>query len=373
MTHRERLLAVIDGKHLDRIPWIPRLHLWYNAHKQNGTLPEKYQHLTLRDIERDLGLGTPAREGRIHIVNQKGNIETKSYRKGVETITEYITPAGTVWTSTRGSDELAQKGIGGRTTAYMIKNKDDYAVVEYMVENTEYIPAYDAYIAYEGDIGEDGYPKILLGSAPMGQIMREYIGYNNFYYELADNLAQIEHLHGILVDKAKELWKIVLESPAKLFLYGVHFDSQFTPPPLFAQYFLPYFQEFSALLHQNDQLIACHADADTSLLLDLIMAAGFDMAESFVTSPMVPVTLKQARQAWGNNVIIWGGIPSAIMCEPITDEDFEEYMLDLFQTIAPGDAFILGVADNVMPEAKIERVKRVTEMVDEYGQYPITM
>jgi len=48
-------------------------------------------------------------------------------------------------------------------------------------------------------------------------------------------------------------------------------------------------------------------------------------------------------------------------------------MIDLFKTIAPGDAFILGVADNVMPEAKIERVKRVTEMVDEYGWYPIKM
>ena len=373
MTHRERLLAVIDGKHLDRIPWIPRLNLWYNAHKQNGTLPEKYQNLNLRDIERDLGLATPAREGRIHIVNQKGNIETKSYRKGVETITEYITPAGTVWTSTRGSDELAQKGIGGRTTAYMIKNKDDYAVVEYMVENTEYLPNYDAYIAYENDIGEEGYPMVPLGSAPMGQIMREYIGYNNFYFELADNLTQVEHLHAILVDKAKELWKIVLESPARLLLYGVHFDSQFTPPPLFSQYFLPYFKEFSALIHEKDKLLACHADSDTSLLLDLILEAGFDMAECFVTQPMAPVTLKQAREAWGNNVIIWGGIPSAIMCEPITDEYFEEYMLDLFKTIAPGDAFILGVADNVMPEAKIERVKRTTEMVAEYGQYPITM
>ena len=45
-------------------------------------------------------------------------------------------------------------------------------------------------------------------------------------------------------------------------------------------------------------------------------------------------------------------------------------MIDVFKTIAPGDAFILGVADNVMPEAKIERIRRVTEMVEEYG-YPV--
>jgi hypothetical protein len=38
-------------------------------------------------------------------------------------------------------------------------------------------------------------------------------------------------------------------------------------------------------------------------------------------------------------------------------------MHDLFRVIGDGDAFILGVADNVMPGADIERVRRITEMV----------
>ena len=38
-------------------------------------------------------------------------------------------------------------------------------------------------------------------------------------------------------------------------------------------------------------------------------------------------------------------------------------MLDLFETVAPGDGFILGVADNVMPETKFERILRISEMV----------
>jgi hypothetical protein len=46
-------------------------------------------------------------------------------------------------------------------------------------------------------------------------------------------------------------------------------------------------------------------------------------------------------------------------------------MRALFYTIAPGDAFILGVADNVMAEARIERVERVSEMVAKIGRYPI--
>ncbi len=370
MTHRERFVAVLEGRHPDQIPWAPRLELWYNGRKKRGTLPEKYRDWSLGDIEKDLGLGTHARGGNV-LTTRQHNVETKSYRDGDDTITEYITPVGTVSTRQRGSDELAEVGIGGRVMEYMIKGVEDYAVVEYMAENREYVPNYEAYQAYDKQMGDDGFPMVSLGSCPMGQIMREYIGYNNFFYELNDHPAQVEHLLTVLTEKTKQMWKIAAESPGKLFLHGVHFDSQFTSPPFFKQYFTPYCKEFSQLLHERDKLLACHADSDTSLILNEIMDAGFDMAECFVTYPMVPCTLAQARAAWGERVIIWGGIPSAIMCEPITDEYFENYMLDLFKTIAPGDAFILGVADNVMPEAKIERIRQVTEMVEEYGQYPI--
>ena len=97
------------------------------------------------------------------------------------------------------------------------------------------------------------------------------------------------------------------------------------------------------------------------------------MAECFVTAPMVPVTMAQARAVLGREVIIWGGIPSVMLCEPVSDEQFAAYMHDLFRTISPGDAFILGVADNVMAEAKLERIEQVSEMVQMVGQVPIRM
>ena len=66
MTDRERILAVLAGRRPDRIPWIPRLLLWYNAHSRAGTLPARYRGMTLREVERDLGVGTPARRAHLH-------------------------------------------------------------------------------------------------------------------------------------------------------------------------------------------------------------------------------------------------------------------------------------------------------------------
>jgi hypothetical protein len=55
----------------------------------------------------------------------------------------------------------------------------------------------------------------------------------------------------------------------------------------------------------------------------------------------------------------------------MSDEEFERFMKGLFQEIVPGDRFILGISDTTPPDAKFDRVLRVTEMVEEWGQLPM--
>jgi len=362
MTNRERMLAIIEGRKPDMIPWIPRLGLWYNFHRNSGTLPDKYRGWELRDIERDLGMGTPARNARIFSTRME-KVETKTRRSGNEIFTEYITPVGTVSTKHVVVEKLHKAGMSHYQMEHLIKRPEDYGVVEYIIEHTKLTPAYDQYMAYDREIGEDGLPMVALGACPMHMVMREYLGYEKAIFEMVDHPDRIERLLRVVTDHAKEMQKIAVESPAKMILHGEHFDSMITPPPLYEKYFKPYFKEFAEMLHSGDKILVCHADADSSQLLDLIRESGFDMAEVFTTEPMVPCTLEQAREAWGSEVIIWGGIPSVILCDPVSDEAFEDFMADLFETVASGDGFVLGVADNVMPETKFERIVRISEML----------
>jgi hypothetical protein len=144
-----------------------------------------------------------------------------------------------------------------------------------------------------------------------------------------------------------------------------------TPPPIFERYILPYYEELSPKLRDRGKVLALHGDNDTRHILSHIERAGFGMVECFVTHPMVETTLAEARAAWGDRVIIWGGVPSVILEDPFTDEQFEAYLDDLFPTIAPGTAFILGIADNAMPGAKIDRIRRITEIVQQRGTLPL--
>jgi hypothetical protein len=189
---------------------------------------------------------------------------------------------------------------------------------------------------------------------------------------MVDHPDEFEHLLTVMTQVEKErLWPVVANSPARLILHGVHFDSQMTPPRQFRRYITPYYQEFSTLLHARGKSLAWHADDDSQDILAEVKAAGFDMSECFCTAPMVEVTLEEARAAWGADVIIFGGVPSIVLEPTFPEAEFEEYMRGVFRTIAPGDAFILGVADNVMPTSLIERVERISELVEQHGAYPV--
>jgi len=368
MSNRERMLAIMAGRSPDRIPWIPRPEIWYEANRRRGTLPPEYMGWSLDEVRRDLGMGiwvnTSVYREKLH------GVDVVEEQQGNALRTRYITPVGTVSTLYRRSDKLADLGMSGQTVEKMIKGPDDYRVVEHIVRHSEIVPIYDEYMAVDNGVGEHGYPMASAAGDPLSELMLTYVGYNDIYYHLVDYPKQVASLCEALTEQAQRIQQVVLDSPARLIMCGTHFSPMMTPPKIFRQ-MLPFYQSFSERLHQRDKHMVCHADADTTLLIDLLVEAGYDVMDSFVTAPMVPMTLEKARAVFGTKVIIWGGLPSILLCEPATDAEFERYMRDLFRIIAPGDAFILAVADNIMPETKVERLVRVAEMVEEYGSYPV--
>lgn len=372
MTNRERLLAILEGRSPDRVPWIPRLDIWHRAQVHRGTLPDRLQGLTLREVERVLGVGTPARAGCVFRVEYQ-NMDVLTHDEGFNSITEYVTPRGTVRTVLSRSAYEASEGIIGQLpTEYPLKSEEDYEIWMYVVRNTVYIPTYDEYEAYDREIGDDGLPMVSVGDCPFHHWLQSLAGYQQGYLHLADFRPRVEELLQVLTENDREMWKVVAQSPAKLFLHGQHLSSQMTPPRYFDQYITPYYQDFTKLLHANGKFVAMHADNDTSAILGNIQQAGFDMVECFITKPMAKITLKDAQDAWGTSVIIWGGIPAIILEESYPEEEFEAFMEDVFRTITPGDAFIMGIADNAMGGSMLSRIEKVTGMVEKYGNYPVS-
>jgi uroporphyrinogen-III decarboxylase len=371
MTNRQRLLSVLGGSPPDRVPWIPRLEIWYVAHRLAGTLPPEFEGMRLREIERALGVGTPARTGRVFTTRIR-DVDTVQRRDGLLNTVEHITPYGTVSYTQKRTPDLDRLGIQPLVVEKMLKRPEDYDAVTYLFENTEFYPCYEEYEAYDREIGDDGLPMVSIGDVPFHHFLADLAGYERAYLDLFDFPDRVERLLRTIEAVYRErMWPLVAKSPAKLVLHGAHFSSQTTPPDYYDRFITPYTRDFTEYMHRHGKTVAQHADNDTKEILGQLADSGYDMQECFVTAPMVPCTLKEARQRWGARMIIWGGLPSVMLEPSVSDERFNAYMRDLFRTIAPGDAFILGVADNVMPTSMISRIRQVTEMVQEMGAYPV--
>lgn len=370
MTDSERIWAAIRGEPMDRIPWAPRWELWYEAARRDGRLPEKYRDWSFFDVTRDLGMGIKGMRGPLYRSRLCG-VEVRVRTKGDETLTEYETPAGTVSTCFRITPELEQQGVRGLELGHMIERREDYGPVLYMVEHTQLVPTPEEFLAYEESIGQDGVAMAESGDSPVHRIMREFTGYQNFYYQLCDHPREIEQLLQALTEKGEQVLQIAVQSPAQIIRHDGNYDAQLTPPPIYQQYFLPWFQHFTEELHVAGKVACTHTDGHNDGLMELILESGFDIAEAFTPPPMTQIGVAQARAAWGDRITIWGGLASTVMSVSVPEREFEAHVRQVLGEAAPGDRFILGTGDNVPTDSSLERILRVTELAQELGAYPL--
>ena len=168
MTNRERFLAILDGKMPDRIPWIPPISLWYSARLADGDMPVRFQGMSMREVERALGLGHRTGMEAVVAKPRYSDMEVRVVREPGLTRTHYITPLGSVVYGRTTSDQLKGKTTAGYHNVHPIKTVQDIHVWDYVAEHTYYEPTYQEYLSGEEDMGDDGYPLVRAGGCRAG-------------------------------------------------------------------------------------------------------------------------------------------------------------------------------------------------------------
>ena len=400
MTPKERMLRAARGEWADILPWVPRIDLWYNANSLQGTLPAKYRRgVTLDEIADDIGggyhkivpdfLNARSPEDTIDrglgIFRLKGmpyraelaGVEREVKKEGNATFVTYHTPLGSISCKILYTEEMRRAGVSITwISEHVIKDPQDYKIVGYIFKNIKVIPDYENYLEFQRQVGDKGFAAArgLAAASPMQQIMRDFLDATQFYLEMYDHPQEMRQLGEDLEPYYDQLFQVLANSPAEVVFHGSNFDEMITYPPFFRNDIMPYLQRLADMLHARGKLLICHCDGENQGLLDLIAESGMDIAEAICPQPMTKITISEVKKSFKGKVTIFGGVPSvALLEQSMSDEEFERFMKNLFQEIVPGDRFILGISDTTPPDAKFERLFRITEMVQEWGKLPMKM
>ena len=362
MTHQQRFQTVLCGEVPDRIPVVMRLDLWYKSALADGSLPPECKGLSIPQIESKLGIGRSSRFNDFHRLVKNG-VETAEMRENGLVSTELKFGSKTLRQILAKSSGQEASGMEAQSVEYYLKDSSDYETMTAIWEKGEWAVNHAGLEQFIADVGKDGLAMVVLGKSPIHEIMIHYAGYENFYCHLADFPEKVEGLLRVMESRFEELWPQAAQSSAELVLHGAHWSGAMTPPPIFRKYFLPYFSRFTRVMHAAGKKCVFHADADMNGLLDLAMETGMDVADCFACAPLVPQTLKQVRDAWGDKIIIWGGIPSTILVPSCPEEQFQAYIESFADEISDGRAIIVGVSDNVMPGTSYNRISQMIQRV----------
>jgi methylmalonyl-CoA mutase cobalamin-binding domain/chain len=398
-THRTRVLAALRGEAVDRLPYVPRLDLWYLANSTRGTLPPRYAGHAQNDIARAEGWALHhrfcddqldpvyqpqylhrginvfySRDTLFDVVFPK-DVEIKVQRAGARTRVEYHTPLGMVSTTTHYDVQSQRNGITiPALVEHLIKTPADYAPAGYLFEHMDVVPSFERFRRWAAEeMREDGQPVAIgsLDASPFHTIQRDLSDPTQFFIHYKDHYAEMRGLAdriGALLDK--EL-AILRDSPAEVVWWGANFDDMLTYPPYFAQAIQPWIRKAADLLGAAGKLVLCHTDGENTGLMDLIRDSGMHVAESITPAPMTRVTIGEYYRRWSPRLTLFGGIPSTIMLPGTPEADFEAYLDAFFRAVAPGTRMVVGIADEVPPEAVFARLQRIGERIEREGRLPL--
>lgn len=398
-THKERMMATFRGEEVDRLTFAPRLELWYLANATSGTLPKQHAGRAMNEIARaegwpvyfrfadnqldpavqpkylHRGIGLFASNETVHDFVLPSDVEVRTHRDGGLLTVEYHTPVGMVSTICQYDIEAKKLGITiPALVKHLIQSPDDYGPAGYLFEHMGIVANSSRYARWaQEEIGDDGVAVAhgYAATCPIHEIQRDLIDPTQFFLHYRDNQAMMRRLAEQMEPVFDAMLDAACQSPAPVVQWGSNYDDMLTYPPYFQREILPWIRKVSSRFAAAGKLLLCHTDGENEGLMDLIRDSGMHIAESICPAPMTRISLAEYYRRWSPHLTLCGGLPSIIALPETSDSAFEAFMDELFRAVAPGKRIVLGMADNVPPDAIFSRLQRIYDRVQNEGKLPL--
>lgn len=367
MTPKERLLASIQGKEIDRFAWSPNLAYWWEhseAEVVNMGEVEFLKSIGADPLIRGHFAYPPGIKNWDNMVlfdtSYDETCQMREETMGERREVVYETPLGSL---TFGY-QYSQNGDTWFLREHGVKEEEDFKILAYLKDHTILTPNYERFHMEADRLGEEGLmvPILVPDLKSAFQAMVEYwVGTEGISYAVYDYPEAVEEALDAMRRLNRKAVEISAASKAECFLTWEDSSTTNISPSLYRDYIAPEINDWCEYLHKKGKLYIQHACGHLKQLMPIMAETGIDAIESISPPPTGNIHIREAREALPERIALIGGI-EAVNFKELSMPDLEEYANKLLEEME-GTAYVLANSDSCPPYVEQEKFHMLGRLV----------
>lgn len=283
MTMRERMLAVVQGRMPDRVPFVqynglaaPNEEIWSVIGRENmGLLRWSAVHKT----------ETP------NCRVDSEPIEVNGVRGVRNTL---HTPKGSLW-----EEKLIEPTFGtGATRKHYVQEREDYITLMSYFEDMVVSEDLSQFLRDERELGDDGIPHTSMMRTPYQQLWIQWVSLEDLCIHMMDYPDLLDDVMSIIGRRLRDIFEIVRKAPIPYIVFPDNITAPTIGERYFRRYTMPYYQELAEMLSDRDMPIYVHMDGDLKPLWTAIGESGVRGLDSMSPPPDNDTSAGDAVTQW---------------------------------------------------------------------------
>ncbi len=361
MTFREQNLAVFDRTPYPGVFFQPRIEPWLAWNQQFGDLSPRYREMlphhlfddlgcSMRYVDYYTGMPSPVR------MEFDPEVVIRDVPGVDESVRIYETPFGEL-------HERSVKTVDDtwRQVEHPAK-AEDLKALQWLLFRTRYwfdeaaIDVGDAYV------GDRGVPQFYLPKSPYQALLQTWMTLPDVVFAREDEPEEFEGVLKAVDASYDQLYEQLTACPKlKILNLGENVHEQLISPPIFEEYYIPWYARRMGQLKAAGIYTHIHMDGFFRNLLPYLADLPFDAIEALTPKPQGDVEVSEMCDALGDKILL-DGIPAVLFMETYPEETIYACAEELVSRL--GKRLVLGISDEIPEgcgEQGIERVRRLAD------------
>jgi len=283
MTMRERLIAVLRGGPVDRVPFVQydgcagsTEEIWSVVGRENmGVLRWTSAHST-------------------HAPNCR--FEQRPIVRGERhgAITTMHTPAGSL-----EQEVLFQPDLGcSATRKHYVREPNDYDILLAYLRDIEIVPSPETVDQVIADLSDDGLPHVSVDRTPFQQMWIQWVCIEDLSYHLVDCPDRVHACMEAIARNVRRECEIAAQSNAPYIVFPDNITAPVIGDRLFREHCVPFYRELADMLTDGGVPVFVHMDGDLAALHSAIGESGIRGIDSLSPPPDNDTSVETARRLW---------------------------------------------------------------------------